>query len=245
MRFKWLLLIVICLGACKPQLLLTHSDGTLPLELSKWLDPGEVVLSPGDKITISIWGHEDLSIGSSFEKVNTGEATGRFMYVSPTGKLELPLIGKVEVQNLTVREANLYIRELYQKFLTDPIVSLRVLSFSATVLGEVNHPGNYEFRQEQQHLIHSIGDAGGFTDYADLSRVVIYRRLVDQWQDYEVDLTDIKTLGSTSISVRPGDVIYIPPNGRKSLEKESSSWTPLISIISSVTLIISVILAKS
>ena len=35
------------------------------------------VLAPDDKISISVWNHDDLSIGSSFSIYNTNESFGK------------------------------------------------------------------------------------------------------------------------------------------------------------------------
>ncbi|MEO0899150.1 MAG: polysaccharide biosynthesis/export family protein [Bacteroidota bacterium] len=245
-KLKWIGIWVLGCSfmSCSPQYLLTRKGDKLPMEISRWVDPGETMIREGDKVTVSIWGFEELSVGSSYERFNSGEVTGRYIYVSQDGTIELPLIGKITLSGLTIREANLFITELYKKYLVAPIVNLKVLNLNFTILGEVNSPGNYILQQERHNLLQALGDAGGVTQYADLKKTMVYRKIDDEWQDYHVDLTDFEVLNSSFTRLQVGDIIYIPPNGRKVIEKESSSLTPLISIFSSVAIILSLLLRQ-
>ena len=56
-----------------------------------------------------------------------------------------------------------------------------------------------------------MGEAGGFTDYADRSKVKVVRRVNDKVTIAYVDLLDDNLLSSPYFYLEPEDVISIPP----------------------------------
>ncbi|MEL6843676.1 MAG: SLBB domain-containing protein, partial [Bacteroidota bacterium] len=144
---------------------------------------------------------------------------------------------------LSAREADLYLTSLFSKFLKDPIVYLRVLSLEVTVIGEVNNPANYQLDKEPFSLVELIGEAGGFTDYADVSKIRILRTHPDgSLEEIYYDLTDRDVLFVKDLSLRSRDVIYIPERRAKQFEKTvSGKIAPLVGVLGSIALIMSII----
>lgn len=105
-------------------------------------------LAPGDRITVAVIGHTDLS--------------GNFP-VDLTGNVLLPLIGSVDVRNLTVAESQ---RRIAQRFadgiINKPSVFVTIAEVRPIqVLGNVKTPGSYPYRHGT--LVKSaIAQAGGF-----------------------------------------------------------------------------------
>jgi polysaccharide export outer membrane protein len=90
----------------------------------------EYTIGPGDILTITVWGHPDLS---SDYRVDTD------------GSAPFPLIGRIKASGLTAREvATALTDSLGKDYLVNPqvIVSLKAyLSQKVTVLGEAAKPG--------------------------------------------------------------------------------------------------------
>ena len=84
-------------------------------------------LSAGDKITISIWGHEDLSIGSVNSVYSSNEETGKWVVVDDDGMVNLPKIGRVKIAGYTTKEANFFLEQQYLQHLKDPIINLSLI----------------------------------------------------------------------------------------------------------------------
>lgn len=207
------------------------------------VEPFEHVLQPDDKIIISIWGHDDLGVGSTFSVYSSTLEQGKYLSIDARGEVTLPLIGAVEIKNLTAREANLYLTKLFSKFIKDPIVYLRILSLSVTVLGEVATPGSYFIDEERKTLLEIIGDAGGFTNYADLSKVRILRTYADQsLEELYFDLTDRDVLFLQDLGLRSNDVIYVPERRAKQFEQTvSGKLVPVVGALGSLALILSIL----
>ena len=111
--------------------------------------------------------------------VRLDTATDRQEYpknVDEGGAIDLPLVGKVKVENKTVAEAQEEVRKAYvpryYNYLTVTIqlTTLRVVY----ITGEVRTPGTVPYRDDLT-VWRAIVQAGGFTEFADKRHVVLTR----------------------------------------------------------------------
>ncbi|MCC6724413.1 MAG: polysaccharide export protein, partial [Saprospiraceae bacterium] len=168
-QLTYLLLLAVILASCQPPQQLFQSPGP-PADnrnvLKQYFQPKEAVIQPGDKLSLSIYGHEELSIGSVNSVYNSDEVTGKWLVVDNDGEVNLPLVGRVKVAGYDIKEVNYLLEEKYRVLLKDPIINARVVNQFVTVLGEVNKPGRYPLDNEQMTLVEIIGSAAGLSAYA-------------------------------------------------------------------------------
>lgn len=159
--------------------------------------------------------------------------------VEEDGSIPLPVVGKVEVAGLTTEEARQKIEEIVEQYLDSPTVDLKLLSFQVTILGEVKSQGRYTVYNPRLNILEAMGEAGGFTDYADRSRVKIVRRQKDEIEIAYVDVLDAGLLSSPYYYLRPGDVISIAPLPAKNWRLNNVANIGIIfSGISAITLVL-------
>lgn len=193
----------------------------------------EKTLSPGDKISLSVWGHDELSIGSIHSVYSIPEEAGKWLQVDESGEANFPQIGKVKVEGLTLKKAEEKLVEMFSQFIQKPILNLRLLSNQVTILGEVNTPGNYVFHTDQVRLIDMIGKANGFTDYAKTTEIKIIRGQ----ETIKVDLTKA---ANNEVMVTSKDVVYVAPGRNKSFDRVASKLIPLASLLTALALVYNV-----
>jgi len=147
----------------------------------------EYTLGPGDRVKVTVFGHEDLS--GEFE-------------VDGSGRLSLPLIQLVEASGLSVTELEKSITmKLKPDYLKNPRVSVEVLNYRPFyILGEVNDPGSYPYVNGMT-LLNAVALAGGYTYRAAKKKVFITR-------GKDADRTKLSAQPQTMIL--PGDVIEVP-----------------------------------
>jgi protein involved in polysaccharide export with SLBB domain len=150
-------------------------------------DEPEVRLGPGDRVLVTVFGHEDLS--GEFE-INT------------MGRLTLPLVQNVQAQGVTTNELEqLIIDKLQPDYLINPRVTVQLLSFRPFyILGEVNAPGSYPFSGGMT-VVNAVAVAGGYTHRAREKRIVIKRT---------VDGEQVEIPATAETEIMPGDVIEVP-----------------------------------
>lgn len=132
----------------------------------------------------------------------------------------LPLIGRVSLQGKTIREAEEYVRDLYDRdYLVNPQVNLTVLEYArrtVNVLGSVATPGEIEFpREEGLTLLDAISRAGGFTRLADRKKVRLTRQSDSaeegEAENHIINADDIIDGDSSKQwALETGDLIFVP-----------------------------------
>lgn len=156
--------------------------------------------------------------------------------------VNLPVIGEVNLVGKTIREAEIYLGEQYKGYYIDPFVQISVTNKRIIVF-----PGNGGDAQvlylsnPNTTLMEAIALAGGITERGRASRVKLIRKNEEGKREvYKVDLSTIEGLEYTDIIVQANDYIYVEPVpeiGREILKEV----TPVVSLISSAAVIITVI----
>lgn len=172
-------------------------------------------LGAGDSVSITVFSLPQYS--GEFE-------------ISVDGSINLPVVGKVRVDGLTIEEASVRIREYYSQILNAPLIEASITdrrNLSIALSGEIQHPGSYVLdasNAELPTLTEAIEQAGGIRMSADLSNIEILRQ--DQPSSYKiiVDLLDLIQNGNiaSDITLRDGDRIIIPAEPNPNLEALSA-----------------------
>ncbi len=141
----------------------------------------------------------------------------RDVRVSREAVVVLPLIGRVSLEGLTIRNAEEKIRELYDRdYLVNPQLNLTVLEYArrtVNVLGAVGKPGEIAFpREEGLSLLDAVSRAGGFTRLADRRKVKLTRKLPDgEVENFIVNADDlIKGESAEQWLLHTGDLVFVP-----------------------------------
>ncbi|MEP2770536.1 MAG: polysaccharide biosynthesis/export family protein [Fulvivirga sp.] len=157
--------------------------------------------------------------------------------VDEKGDVDIPYIGKVKVIGLTLSEAQIKIKNEAADKLINPVVKVKLLSFSYTLLGEVNRPGTFRSYKGELTLFEAIGNAGDLTDFAERSKVKVVRMIDGEMTIEYVNLLNRELITSPYFYLRPGDIIYIPPMKVKNFAKyqlPNMAWA--ISVLSVISL---------
>ena len=163
----------------------------------------DYVLQPSDLIRVLVFQEPDLE---------------REVRITQEHSITLPLIGRVSVKGLTVRQAEESIRSLYDKdYLVNPQINLTVLEYVETtvqVVGSVNNPGVVRFLPEQKlTLMEAIARAGGHSRLADLRKVRLTRTTSEgQSENFTVKVDELvngTSSGEQWVLIK-GVVIYVP-----------------------------------
>src|SRR5215831_10978657 len=143
--------------------------------------------------------------------------------VQPDGFVSVQVVGDVKIGGLTLEEASTAITRQAGARLRDPEVAVHLKDFVKPhfiVAGEVNHPGTYDLRG-QVTTIQAIAMSGGFKDSSKQSRVILLRRINEDYA--EVKILDLKKLMSPSkiredVTLRADDMLVVPKNALSKIE---------------------------
>lgn len=190
----------------------------------------EAVIQAGDILSIHV---SSLSKeASSFFNIvgeTTDEQVANTYLVSPSGTIEMPLIGSVNVSGLTSENAKALIKERLTKYLIDPTVNLRIRNFKVTVLGEVQEPGVYTIPNEKITLIEALGLAGDLTIFAKRLNVLVIREENGTRKFYKVDLRSKEIFESEFYYLHSNDIVYVEPG--KGKIASADAWYRILPIV--------------
>ena len=156
--------------------------------------------------------------------------------------VNFPALGDVNLVGMTIREAEKFLEVEYAELYVNPFVQISVTNRRVIVF-----PGNggdakvLYLANNNTTLLEAIALAGGITERGRASRIKLIRKDDEgKRQVYRIDLSTIDGLQYTDILVQANDYIYVEPVpeiGRELLKEV----TPIVSLISSAAIVISVI----
>lgn len=177
----------------------------------------EPVIHKGDILNIEVT-TIDATIGGistiqhAKEDENAGAATQIKGYmVDKNGMVEIPILGKLEVEGHTTMEIKEMVRAKALKYYKDPLVNVRIANFYITVLGEVERPGLFVVGNEKINIIDALGLAGDMTLGGKRGNVIVIREENGESVFTRVNLNSSDIVQSKYYYLQSGDKIYVEP----------------------------------
>ena len=169
----------------------------------------EYIMSPGDKLMITVTGYDEYSS-------NPTQPDSAFI-VRPDGRVSFPLVGTIDTTDKTVNQFTEELRSKLAEYLVNPDVSVNIAQWGTTrvfVLGEVNKAGLYELTKSHR-VLDAIGAANGFTKDAAKKKVYLIRD-GDEKKTTQLNFNDYLTKGDLkqNVVLHEGDCLYLTSNGR-------------------------------
>jgi polysaccharide biosynthesis/export protein len=241
-RFLTLVLFTaLGLSSCKTTNLFVDKEaGNTVADLdSIFLPEGnyEYHIRKDDKITISIWGQDDLSVGSTYGIYNSNEVYGKWLMVDAKGNIEIPKIGTVHVEKMTIIQLKDTIEEKFAEWIKNPVVDIKILNREITVLGEVRDPQVIPVDKEKNTLMEMISRCKGFETYANIKSIKVMRQVGEDVHVANIDLTENGDYLKKNINLYPGDVVVIPSKKNKEFDRRVSIIIPFATAITAAAIL--------
>jgi len=153
-------------------------------------------IGPEDVLRITVWKNEAMS-GT--------------VPVRPDGKISLPLINDIQAAGLTALELRDVIAQRLQEYEKNPEVSVivqEVRSYRVSIMGEVARPGRYDLKSAAT-VLDVLALAGGFTQFASRSRIVVLRPEGSTTKQIPFDYTKVPK-DQENFPLKNGDVVLVP-----------------------------------
>lgn len=165
--------------------------------------PANYKMGPGDEVIIDIWGSNETTIRQT---------------ISPDGFINVPNLGIVSLNGMTVREADSYLRKKFGRIYPvdgeNPESDIKltignIRSIQVNILGEVSVPGTYSL-SSLSTIYNALYCAGGVSDVGTLREIRLVR---NKKTVATVDVYDFILNGNSSddVKLQDGDVIIVAP----------------------------------
>ncbi|MBS5636617.1 MAG: polysaccharide biosynthesis/export family protein [Bacteroides sp.] len=140
-----------------------------------------VKVMPKDLLTIAV-SCSTPELAAPFNLVNSG--TAKQYLVDNQGNINFPVLGEIHVGGLTKLEIeNLIIDKLKVYLKEAPLVTVRIVNYRISVLGEVASPGSFVVSNEKINLLEALAMAGDLTIYGMRDNVKLIRTGQDNKQE--------------------------------------------------------------
>lgn len=145
------------------------------------------------------------------------------------GKINFPVLGELKVGGLTKREAEQLIIDKLKPYIKEtPIVTVRMVNYKISVLGEVTRPGTFTISNEKVNLLEALAMAGDMTVWGVRDNVKLIREGADGKQEIvTLDLNKAETILSPYYWLQQNDIVYVTPNKAKARNSDIGNSTSL------------------
>lgn len=153
--------------------------------------------------------------------------------VNDSGYIELPLIDKIYVKDMTISQ----IKSLVENKINyrQVIVTIRLYEFPITIIGQVNKPGHYTIDKEKFTIFELIGMCGDLTINANRKNVKLLRETEQGTEVIVLDLTKKTIINSKYYYLKPYDMIYVEPHYATFLESSKFPFITTLSVVLTTT----------
>ena len=236
-------------GSVKNIAYLQNSD-SINFDNSRFLYDARIMPKDQLSITVNTTTPEaslpfNLLLQNEYTQGRSMSAAGVLMpyLVDNDGFINFPIIGRLHVAGLTKSEAERLIFEKIRPYMAEsenPVVTVRMSSYSVSVLGEVNRPGSFQVSREKITILEALAQAGDLTIYGVRDKVKLIREdATGKKQIVTLNLNDANIVNSPYYYLQQNDVVYVEPNKVKAqnstVGQTTTLWFSATSILISLT----------
>ena len=253
-RNLWLLLLPFLLTACQSYKKVPYFQNVEVVneaEQQEKLYDAKII--PKDLLTIVVsCTNPELAIPFNLTVAsNAGIAVSTSSYVTTQpvlqpylvdneGNINFPVLGELKLGGLTKREAEQLIIDKLKPYMKEtPIVTVRMVNYKISVIGEVMRPGTFTISNEKVNLLEALAMAGDMTVYGLRDNVKLIREDANGIQQIvTLDLNKAETILSPYYWLQQNDIVYVTPNKAKARNSDvgnsTSLWFSATSILVSI-----------
>ena len=253
-RNLWLLLLPFLLTACQSYKKVPYFQNVEVVnEVEQQEKLYDAKIMPKDLLTIVVsCTNPELAIPFNLTVAsNAGIAVSTSSYVTTQpvlqpylvdneGNINFPVLGELKLGGLTKREAEQLIIDKLKPYMKEtPIVTVRMVNYKISVIGEVTRPGTFTISNEKVNLLEALAMAGDMTVYGLRDNVKLIREDANgKQQIVTLDLNKAETILSPYYWLQQNGIVYVTPNKAKARNSDvgnsTSLWFSATSILVSI-----------
>lgn len=242
-RKLWLLLLPFLLVACQSYKKVPYLQDVEVMEQSIQLGSlYDAKIMPKDLLTIVVsCTNPELAVPFNLTVATPGGvalANSSYVTTQPVlqpylvdneGKINFPVLGELKIGGLTKKQAEQMIVGKLNPYMKEvPIVTVRLVNYKISVIGEVTRPGTFTISNEKVNLLEALAMAGDMTVYGLRDNVKLIREDANgKQQIMALDLNKAETILSPYYWLQQNDVVYVTPNKAKARNSDIGNSTSL------------------
>ena len=214
-------------------------------EFSKGIQPNDLlniyVESESPEVTLQFNQETNKIAYANGSVINPGSTAVTGYLVNQDGEIIFPVLGKIKVAGMTHDSlAHMLEKRLVNEgHILDATVTIKLMNFKVSILGDVVKPGVIQATGERLTIFEALSMVGDLTIYGQRTNVTVIREENGVRTIGELDLTSKDIFNSPYYYLHQNDVVYVEPNKKRKRDAERDNImltyvTSAVSIVSTI-----------
>ena len=160
--------------------------------------------------------------------------------VDERGNINFPFVGDISVAGKNTTEASEKIHEALSEYISNTSVIVKYIDNKVSLMGEVAHPGIFQFNEDKITIYQAISLAGGLTRFGSHKNIILIRQEGKNVVHRIIDINSSKIASSENYYILPNDVLIVEPLRSISWSYENLTYT---TVLTSITTLVTLFLA--
>lgn len=253
--FGQLLLVLFFFNSCMVGKKVTYVSDMQPDSAYVAAEVKPLTVQQGDRLQIVVQA-KNAELAAPFNSVeyrvdNVGNVsansasggTSAGYLVDRYGKIELPVLGSMRVEGLSLDELRALVNDrlIEDGFIAAPLVSVNLLNFRVSVSGAVLRENVIEVSDQRITLLEAIAMSGGLKPNAAPDRVNVIRHEKGVRKLIIANVESKALFDSPAYYLKQNDVVFIEPKTADKTPKEDRSWRFLSTSLSAIAIVLTAI----
>jgi polysaccharide export outer membrane protein len=176
----------------------------------------ETRLNPNDQISMILLTNDGFKLLDLIgeDRINNNQLANTISYrVEFDGLVNIPILGRVKLGGLTMREAEMFLEEEFAKYYIQPFVMLRITNRKVMVFnGSDGQAQVVQLVDENTNLLRVIAQSGGITKTGRAYDIKVIRGEFSEPKVFHFDIRKIDGLKETDFMMQSNDIVYVTPS---------------------------------
>ncbi len=201
----------------------------------------ETRLRPNDKINMVLLANDGFKlldlVGEN--RIATNQLANNLEYkVEFDGMVNFPIIDRIKLGGLTIREAESLLEEEFSKYYVKPFVLLKITNRKVMVFnGSDGNARVVSLMDDNTDLLRVIAQSGGITSMGRAYDIKVIRGEFEKPKVYHFNLRTIEGLKSADFMMQSNDIVYVTPSPQTA-KKIMLEIGPYLSLLTTLLLVI-------
>jgi len=251
MKAKYIIILILVAVSLLADSCVTHKKLTylqykgMPKDFIPAVTPATYKIQPYDNLFIRVITPDPkfsdmfntMPATSSSFTVTEQSADMLSYTVDDDGAIKLPYAGKFMVAGKTLDMVKTELENALKAYVTDAVVTVKMVNNYVSVIGEVQRPGKYPIYKDRMNIFQAIAMAGDLNEYSNRRRIQVIRQASNGNIIKEFSVRDRNIMTSEFFYVMPNDVIYAQPMKGKFFQMNAFPYSVIISTITTFVLL--------
>lgn len=238
--YFFLLLSFSSCSVLKPSIML-KTKRNYPYTQAPTIPQYEYKIAPNDVISFRIFSNDGfklIDLTSLNDNMFRNMKNSIDYLVEHNGLVKLPIIGRLSLQGLTIRQAEQMLEEKYSTYYNKPFVILNVLNRRVIVFpGSGGKANVINLQNNNTTLLEALALSGGIANTGKAKRIKLIRGNLKDPEVYLIDLSTIEGMKQADMVLQANDIIYVEPVLKLS-QTLLAEITPIIAILTNILIVI-------